>query len=136
MASLELGKLSSYDLLLSESTTEIYYAKLTDSLYKVLEEFHHNKVLFSAPQQSIIDFSHLFQVPTWYVLKNNNFFLQNKGQIQLTVNKQGRGGNIQVFRDQNISKHSFKSLPISNKTGLDCLKQTRSNPGLTVVGWL
>ena len=61
---------------------------------------------------------------------------QHKGQIQLTVNKQGRGGNIQVVREQNVSKHSFKCLPISNKTGLDCLKQTHSNADLTVVGMI
>ena len=45
MASLELGKLSSYDLLLSETTCDVYYARLTDSLYKTLEEYHYNKVL-------------------------------------------------------------------------------------------
>ena len=61
---------------------------------------------------------------------------QHKGQIQLTVNKQGRGGNIQVVREQNVSKHSFKCLPISNKTGLDCLKQTHSNADLTVIGMI
>ena len=39
-----------------------------------------------------------------------------------------------MVKEQNVSKHSFKCLPISNKTGLDCLKQTRSNADLTVVG--
>ncbi|KAL5266747.1 hypothetical protein ACHWQZ_G003953 [Mnemiopsis leidyi] len=101
MASLELGKLPCYNLILSEGFNDIFYAKLTDSLYKTLEDYHHNK---------------------------------HKGQINLTVNKQGRGGSIQVVKEQNVSKHSFKCLPISNKTGLDCLKQTRSNADLTVVG--
>lgn len=44
MASLELGKLPCYNLILSEGFNDIFYAKLTDSLYKTLEDYHHNKV--------------------------------------------------------------------------------------------
>jgi len=40
MANLELCPLSSYDLCLAPESTDIHFVKLTDSLYKALEDYH------------------------------------------------------------------------------------------------
>ena len=62
MASLELGKLPCYNLILSEGFNDIFYAKLTDSLYKTLEDYHHNKVLLMINVTLMLNFLHLIDL--------------------------------------------------------------------------
>ena len=106
MAGFELNKLSSYELLQGEQHRDIYYVRLTDSLYKMLEDFHNSQ--------------------------NDHSNHGNNG-IELYLGSNHYTGSITFQEEQ--TRYSFKLSSISNKTGLDCYQQSQKNiGGLSHVG--